>query len=349
MTTRDRDLHELTALRERSDRADFFIQKAVCEAVTRGDAASTYAMLEQRFGRHSPLLAKAAVPAMTTESGLAESRLEQRAFLALVARQYAFEAIPFTVTPPNVTLGIEQQPAVATRVSEGAAIAVAAGDLTTARVRPSKIATIRILTDELARRPDAAPTIERMMARDVGTAVDTAAFDPSDAESLTFGATTIMPTGTYAEDVADLLAVLTDGVAARPWLVLGAAVARRWYFSGDSVFHNVRLAGRGDVGGVPCVVSPTTALRDLAVAIDLDGVAVSDLGIAIDRAEHASLQMADDPDVASADASSPRQPVATSLVSLWASNSIGLRAIRHVGWARRANAISLRDYSGSPA
>jgi hypothetical protein len=58
--------------------------------------------------------------------------------------------------------------------------------------------------------------------------------------------------------------------------------------------------------------------------------------------------MLDTPTNASSDGGSPPQPTPTNLVALWMTNSIGLRAIRYVGWARRANAVAVRNYSGSP-
>ena len=62
--------------------------------------------------------------------------------------------IPWLPVPANVTVPIEQQEAVPSRIDEGAAIAVAADDLTTAVVHPVKMATIRIFNKELARMSD---------------------------------------------------------------------------------------------------------------------------------------------------------------------------------------------------
>jgi hypothetical protein len=59
--------------------------------------------------------------------------------------------------------------------------------------------------------------------------------------------------------------------------------------------------------------------------------------VAVDMSQEASLQMLDNPTNAS---DSP--PVATSLVSLWQTNSVGFRAERTLNWARRrASAVAV--------
>lgn len=235
-----------------------------------------------------------------------------------MGRRFAFDAIPFLPVAPNTTVGLEVQAAIATWTEEGASIALAAGDLTTVRLPVRKLATIRIITKDLATRTDPAAgrAIERMLTRDVGTATDAAAFDPADPNSLAYGVTAITTTGNLPLDIANLLAAVSDGVASRPYLVLGAAAARELFFSADQMFANVKLIGTGDIGGVPTITTPAPALNGYVVAVDADGVVKVDEGISIDRAESATVQMDSAPTMASADGSSPPQPIPTTVVSL---------------------------------
>lgn len=342
-------LSDLTNTAEQAGRSRFYTDMGICRSLTTSPDG-LISMLEQRWGERSPHLAliKTNVPAMTTD-GFPDSQVLGRAFLVSVGRAgYAFESIPFVRVPPDIEVAIEQQAGVATRIEEGRAIAVAAGDLTTARVRLGDVATIRIYTKEAARNPGMTRYIEAAQVRDIGSGVDAAAFDPTDANSLTFG-TAITATGDVAADVEDLLAAISDGVPARPYLVFGAAAAREVVFHGGDAFAGVQLVGAGNLHGIPTISTPAPALAGLVIALDVSAIFISDEGITTDRAEAAALQMADDPTNASADGSSPAQSVATTIVALWQSNSIGLRSIRHVGWAKRANAVAYLDLSGSPA
>jgi hypothetical protein len=57
--------------------------------------------------------------------------------------------------------------------------------------------------------------------------------------------------------------------------------------------------------------------------------------VVVDVSREASLQMDTAPTNSSAAWASPQSSVPTTLVSLWQTNSIGLRAERFINWQRR--------------
>jgi hypothetical protein len=67
-----------------------------------------------------------------------------------------------------------------------------------------------------------------------------------------------------------------------------------------------------------------------------DGVYFADEGgIAVDMSREASLEMSNTPTGRSTGGGSPGTPNATSLVSLWQTNSVGFRCERTVNWQLR--------------
>jgi hypothetical protein len=292
-----------------------------------------------------------AVSAMTStdDSGLTNSF--SRGFLALVNQQSAFGRIPFMPGVFNMRLAIEGASDVTPSwVAEGGAKPLVPFSAAAVTLRPAKLVILSpAIGTELARSSDAVALTQRGLTRRLGIGTDVAAFLPTDARSLTFGATEIPVTANPADDVAALLAAISGGAASRPFLVLGAAAARTLAFSDEQVFADVRLVGVGSVAGVPQVTTSAPALSNFAIAVDADGIVVADGGIELDQAEYGALQMQDDPTVASSDLASPPSPVATSLVSLFQTNSIVLKATRFLGWARPDDAIAFLDFSGSPA
>jgi hypothetical protein len=61
--------------------------------------------------------------------------------------------------------------------------------------------------------------------------------------------------------------------------------------------------------------------------------------VSIDASREASLQMLDNPTVSSA-SGSPLAPVPTSLVSMFQTNSVAIRAERYINWMKRRAAAA---------
>jgi hypothetical protein len=77
--------------------------------------------------------------------------------------------------------------------------------------------------------------------------------------------------------------------------------------------------------GIPVIVNPN--IGNQIVLADLAEVAYAAGDLEMDLAEQAAVQMDDAP----TNASSP-VPVATSLVSLWQTNSVALKVLRFANW-----------------
>jgi hypothetical protein len=93
---------------------------------------------------------------------------------------------------------------------------------------------------------------------------------------------------------------------------------------GERIFPDVGVLG-GAIWEIPVIVS--AGAGSTVILLDAAEVLLSDDGLEIDVAKHATLQMDSD----------PADPVtaSTSLVSLWQMNLVALRAIRHMRWRRR--------------
>ena len=75
----------------------------------------------------------------------------------------------------------------------------------------------------------------------------------------------------------------------------------------------------------------TAAAGDMLIAANADAIALADDGqVTVDASREASLEMSDAP---TGDAGAAT-PVATSLVSMWQTNSLALRAERFINWEK---------------
>ena len=96
---------------------------------------------------------------------------------------------------------------------------------------------------------------------------------------------------------------------------------------GQREFPNVGMTG-GAFEGLPVIVSDyVDGIVVLANASDI--YVADDGGITVDMSREASLEMSDAPSQDATDGTG------ASLVSLWQTNSVGLRAERTINWARR--------------
>jgi hypothetical protein len=357
MTTTDYDLALATRTYASLDASRTLVIDAVCRALTHGGGyEAVRPMLDERGVKreHLDVLRKAAVAAATlgTTAALAESRILWSGFLDRTGVIGVLNRAGFRNAPPNVRLPLESGAPDAVFIDEGAPVPVRSLVTDNVLLAPRKLALALVVSLELARsrEPAAIATIQRLLERAVALGSDAAAFDPARLGSLTNTATSIPASGSHNDDVADLLAAISGGVPTKPVIITGLHAARVLAFSSGALFPDVKLVGTGSIAGVPQLPTAAAALAPYVIAVDADGVALADLGIELDVAEAAGLQMDDAPTNATADNSSPPAPIATNIVSLWQTNSIGIKAVRYTNWAARADAIAFLDLSsGSPA
>lgn len=238
-------------------------------------------------------------------------------------------------------------------------VAQAAFDALT--IQPSKAAGIIILTDELARL--AAPGTDGFLRDELRNGLvaflDEQLVDPDVAVvadispgSITNGVTPLPASGNTAETaLADLRALLTEyvsngGKIERCAILLSSQNAIGLRLLGNPAFENLTREG-GELAGLPAVASD--ALGDQIVAVDVGGIFVADDGgIDISVSRQTSLEMLDNPTNTAATGT------ATTMVSLFQTNSIALKVERTLNWQATDGAVAVLDGAhylgvGSPA
>jgi len=218
----------------------------------------------------------------------------------------------------------------------------------------SKAAGIIVLTKELIMlsNPSAEALVRQDMVAGIAQFLDAQFIDPAVAAvagvnpaSITNGAPTAAATTNPMADIMGLIShfatnnIAVDGVT----FILSAANALSLSFrsnlDGSPQYPGVTVAG-GNYKGLTFITSQAAGGNVIALQPSL--VLYADGGIEIDASQEASLQM-DSAPASPADAT-------TVYVSLWQTNSVGLRAERFVNWAKaNANAVKYLTATAWPA
>lgn len=232
---------------------------------------------------------------------------------------------------------------------------------------PLKVAAISVATMELLR--DSSPAAEAMLRNDLAKAVaarlDLSFIGPSvtavagvSPASISNGAEEIASTATTDADAirnevrsvmlkfVNALNPLTSGV----WIMASStalALSMMTNTLGQSEFPGITING-GTFMGLPVIVSDH--ITDYVVLVNASDIWIGDDGgLQIDMSDQASLQM-----VAGDDEGSTQNaitPTATSVVSMFQTNSVAFRAERTMNWARRRSSavayISDVDWGGT--
>lgn len=215
----------------------------------------------------------------------------------------------------------------------------------------AKVANIAVISDELARfsTPSAERLVRNALAAAVIEKIDITFIDPDVAAvanvspaSITNGITPISTSGTDAAAVRrDIQAlwntfILDNQDPTNAVYIMPATVALALSLMvndlGQPEFPGLTMRG-GTFNGIPVIVSQYAAWTspdvNIVALVNADEIFLSDDGqVTVDASREASLEMLDNPTNSIA-------PVATSMVSLWQTNSIGLKAERYINWARR--------------
>lgn len=273
--------------------------------------------------------------------------------------QAQFRPIPF-----NVRINSQTSGGAGYWVGQGKAKPVTKFDFNATTIPFTKVAGISVITQELARFSD--PSAE-MLVRDgladaVIARVDSDLFDPdvaavanvSPAGLLNGVAPVAGPpkTGVDEDDIRCALLNLwapwdTTNIGARPAYYTTPAVARYLAFLrnafGQPAFPGMTPTG-GTLEGVPVRTSQYLANNGGSggapfILVDESEVYLADDGsVTVDASEQASIEMNDAP------TSNSGTPTGASLVSMWQTNSIALRAERFIWWGlRRSGAIQWID------
>jgi len=235
----------------------------------------------------------------------------------------------------------------------------------------TKVAAISVITQELARfsTPSAEMLVRDALAGALVERIDIDFIDPAHAAtsaspaSLTNGLTAKTSSGTSADNARTDLGVLLNsflsanqtpnGLVLVMPNTLAMALSLMVNSLGQPEFPGMTMNG-GNLLGIPVITSQYAANQsgggNLVIAINASDIFLADDGgVTIDASTEASLQMLDNPTNNSATAT------AVSVVSMYQTNSIALRAERFINWKkRRAEAVVYIDdvnwgSIGSPA
>ena len=245
-------------------------------------------------------------------------------------------------------------------VGEGKPKPLTAMDFSRTTLDELKVATIAVVTEELLRKssPSADGILRDTLAAAVAERVDIDFIDPAKAASanvspasITNGVTPITSTGNDADAVReDLRALWGTFIAANntpttavyvmsAMTALGLSLMRNPL--GQAEFPGLTMNG-GVLDGVPVITSeyfaPVTAGGYVALINAQDIYFGDEGGVQVDVSREASLQMLDNP------TNDTVTPTATTMVSMWQTNSVAFRAERILNWAkRRASAVALLE------
>lgn len=251
-------------------------------------------------------------------------------------------------------------------VGEGKPKPLTAFDFSRTSLDELKVATISVVTEELLRKssPAADAILRDALAAAVAERIDIDFIDPDKAASagvspasITNGVSAISSAGATADDIReDVRALMATFVAANNpptsgvWIMSSAtALALSLMVNplGQPEFPGITMRG-GTFVGLPVIVSEyvptetggspevTTGFVVLANASDI--YFADEGGVQVDVSREASLQMLDNP------TNDTVTPTATSLVSMFQTNSVAFRAERILNWSkRRASAVAVLD------
>ena len=270
--------------------------------------------------------------------------------LTIIGRIPGMTRVPF-----NIRYGIQDGGSTVAWVGQGAPKPVSKLTFTSGTLGFAKAAGIVVITQELARfsSPSAELLVRNDLAAQMVYFLDQQFIDPGVAAvanvspaSVTNGATAVRQAAAAWTSMAN---VLTDikaflslfsaqeiSLAGAVWVTtpdVALSLGMVMNTGGtDFAFPEVGVNG-GTFFGLPVIVSNSvphsTSAGSILVLIIPQYIYMADEGgIMIDTSTEASLQMDTAPTVNSA------TPTATTLVSLWQTNSIGIRVERIINWQR---------------
>jgi HK97 family phage major capsid protein/HK97 family phage prohead protease len=338
-----------------------FVRAACAKLVCNGNMrdAAEYA---KRWDDSTPEVAlylKAAVaPGTATDAtwasplvnqGIAKDFIELLRPATILGKIPGLRMVPFNVKVPSQTAGGtygwvgEAKPKPVTKLA-----------FSSTSLGVAKAAGIIVLTKELVMLsdPNAEDLVRRDMIAGIAQFLDAQFIDPAVAAvagvnpaSITNGAPTAAATTNPMADIMGLIShfaaanISVDGLAFIMSAANALSLSFRSNLDGSPQYPGLSVNG-GTYKGLTFITSQAAGANVIALQPAL--VLYADGGIEIDASQEASLQM-DSAPASPADAT-------TVYVSLWQTNSIGLRAERFVNWNKAsANAVKYLTATAWPA
>jgi HK97 family phage major capsid protein/HK97 family phage prohead protease len=360
-----------------------FARYVKCLAMAKGNTSQALEIARSRYPDQTRIatVLKAAVAAgTTTDSTWAGALVDYQMFAGdfveflrpqTIIGKFGSNGIPSLFNVPfNVKIPSQTSGGSASWVGEGAPKPLTNFDFANIELRWAKVANIAVLTDELVRfsSPSADLLVRNALAAAIVERIDIDFIDPAKSESanvspasITNGVTAVVSSGATAADIRmDVQRVFGKFIAANMspttgvWIMNSTTALALSQFRnalGQKEFDGITMMG-GNFEGLPVIVSqyvpggtgsPTS--DSIVVLVNAADIYLADDGqVVVDASREASLQMLDNPTNSSGDGT------ATTMVSMFQTNSIAIRAERYINWKRRRAAavayISGVNYGG---
>lgn len=257
--------------------------------------------------------------------------------------------VPFNISIPTQTTGGDGY-----WVGEGAAKPLTEFAFDRILLGHAKVANIAVITDELARwsQPSAEVIVRDQLAAALIGRLDTDFVNPAKAAvpgvspaSITNGVTPITSSGTDIDAVrADIKGVMAQYIAVNQtptngvWImspIIALSLSLMTNPLGQYEFSTVNMNG-GTLFGMPIIVSNYVPAGTVILVNASDIFLADDGGVSVDASREVSLQMDNAP------TGNSGTPTGTSLVSMWQTNSLAIRAERYINWGkRRTSAVAM--------
>jgi HK97 family phage major capsid protein/HK97 family phage prohead protease len=357
-----------------------FARSVMAKAVSRLDHRNVIEVAKEMFPSDQRLHAhlKAAVPAGTStqtvwagplvdQTNLASEFIEYLRPATIIGKLTQVRRVPFNVRMIEQTGGGNGY-----WVGEGAPKPLTSFSFQAITMPYTKVAAISVITQELARfsSPSADMLVRDGLRDALVERIDIDFIDPAEAgtanvqpASITSGLTALTSAGTSADnartDLANIVSAFieanqsTEGLVLIMPTTLALALSFQVNSLGQPEFPGLSMGG-GTLNGIPVITSQYAANAsgggNLVIALNQRELFLADDGqVTVDASTEASLQMLDNPTNNSATGTP------TTVVSMYQTNSIALRAERFINWRkRRSTAVVYMDdvnwgSIGSPA
>ena len=369
-----------------------FARYAMCLASAKGNVQQAHEIAKARYPdltRVHDVLKSAVAAGTTTDPVWAGDLVQYQQFAGdfvdflrpqTIIGKFGTGTIPsLRQVPFNVAIKGQTSGASGYWVGQGKPKPLTKFDVEIQALRWAKVANIAVITEELARfsTPSAEALVRDELARAIIERLDIDFIDPNKAmvadvspASVTHGASSVASSGTDAAAIETDVSALFNlfiaanlNLAAGVWIMSATTALALTMIKnalGQRIYPEMTLQG-GTFYGLPVIVSQYAALdgspgNAIVVLCNASDIWLADDGaVVIDVSREASLEMSNSPTNSSA-SGSPEAPVATQLVSLWQTNSIGIKAERFINWARRRPTavayltnVNWAGVSGSPA
>jgi HK97 family phage major capsid protein/HK97 family phage prohead protease len=340
-----------------------FVRAACAKLVCNGNVRDAADYAEKRWSDSTPEVAlylKAAVaPGTITDAAwaaplvnpnIAAEFIELLRPATILGKIPGLRTVPFNTKVPSQTAGGtygwvgESKPKPVTKLA-----------FSSTTLGISKAAGIIVLTQELVKlsNPSAEALVRDDMIKGIAQFLDAQFIDPAVAAvanvnpaSITNGAPTAAATTNPIADIMGLINhfatnnIAVDGVSFIMSASNALSLSFRSNLDGSPEFPGLTMNG-GTYKGLTFITSQAAGTNVIALQPALILYA-DDGGVTIDASQEASLQM-DSAPASPADAT-------TVYVSLWQTNTVGLRAERYINWAKaNANAVKYLTATAWPA